>query len=307
VSKAATGLSVSVQTRLNQHARAIGADPNFVLARYAAERFLYRLSRSECAERLVLKGAMLMLAWLGESIRPTRDIDFLGYGDLEPEALRALLIAVCTTPVEPDGLEFHTDTLRIDAIRAEDDYGGWRATLRATLGNARIPLQIDVGLGDATVPEPEWIDYPGILDFPRAHIRAYCPETSIAEKVHAMVQLGEANSRMRDFFDIYALATHQRFELRDLATSLRATFEQRKTPLPPWPPLALTEAFWNSMSKQQQWHGFVQRSALAGAPVQLRNVVAPIAQFLEPALRAACRSDDPEPLRWPPGGPWRQA
>jgi hypothetical protein len=154
VTKAASGLPVSVQTRLNTHARVIGADPNFVLTRYVAERFLYRLSRSTYAERFVLKGALLMLAWLGETLRPTRDMDFLGYGDLSPDALSGALTTICTTPVEPDGLVFEVDSIRIESIREEDAYGGWRAALRATLGNARIPLQIDVGAGDAAIPAP---------------------------------------------------------------------------------------------------------------------------------------------------------
>lgn len=223
---APTGLPVSVQTRLVQHAKAIGIDPNLVLTRYATERILYRLSQSAYADRFILKGALLMLVWLGETVRPTRDADLLGFGDLSEDSL-----AQCAEQVAPDGLEYLAPSIRVAAIREGDAYGGLRVTIQARLGNARLPVQIDVGFGDALVPEPEWLEYPGLLDLPRPRLRAYRPETAIAEKFHAMVVLGEANSRMRDFFDIYALAKDQEFG-DDLVQAVRATFERRRTVIP---------------------------------------------------------------------------
>jgi len=304
VTKAASGLPVSVQTRLNTHARIIGADPNFVLTRYVAERFLYRLSRSIYAERFVLKGALLMLAWLGETLRPTRDVDFLGYGDLSADALSEALTTICTTPVEPDGLVFEVDSLRIEPIREVDAYGGWRAALRATLGNARIPLQIDVGIGDAAIPAPEWLTYPALLEFPAARVRAYRPETSIAEKVHAMVLLGDANSRMRDFFDIHALAMNRRFEILPLVQAIEGTFARRDTPVPSFPPIALTRAFAVAPAKEEQWQGFLRRSGLDTAPANFSEVVDRLAHFLQPVIEAASRRHTAR-LAWLPGGPWR--
>ena len=226
---AANGLPASVQARLVRHAKATGIDPNAVLARFAAERFLYRLSRSRHADRFVLKGALLMLVWLGDSIRPTRDADLLGFGDLSRESLARILVDVCNTEVEPDGVKYLSSSIRVASIREEDAYGGLRATVQARLGNARLHVQVDVGLGDAVVPEPEWLVYPGLLDFPQARLRAYRPETAIAEKLHAMAVLGEVNSRMRDFFDVYALAEHNRFDGELLTCAMRATFERRRT------------------------------------------------------------------------------
>ncbi|MHB1096228.1 MAG: nucleotidyl transferase AbiEii/AbiGii toxin family protein [Gemmatimonadaceae bacterium] len=240
MTRAHEGLPVSIQVRLARHARELGMDPNRVLSRFAAERFLYRLSRSPFAERFVLKGALLMLIWLGETVRSTRDADLLGLGEITPQSLEQMLADVCRAEVEPDGLEFLPSSIRVSAIRVEDAYGGLRATLEARLGKARLRVQLDVGVGDAMSPDPVWLVYPALLDLPRPHLRAYRPETAIAEKLHAMVVLGEANSRMRDFFDIHALAQHARFEGDVRARALYATFERRRTPVPESLPLALT-------------------------------------------------------------------
>jgi hypothetical protein len=281
-------------------------DPNLVLARFAIERFLYRLSRSTHADRFVLKGALLMLVWLGETIRPTRDADLLGSGDLSERSLTNIIEEVCTLRVEPDGLEFVPATVRVVPIRREDAYGGMRATLWGHLGKGRIRVQIDVGIGDAVTPEPEWLDYPGLLDFPRPRLRAYRPETTIAEKLHAMVVLGEANSRMRDFFDVFSLAERSRFDGRPLADAVRATFARRRTPVPGVLPLALTSEFAALSTKQVQWQGFLRKNGLASVPVELAAVVAQIAAFLEPVLAAAYQAASFD-YRWPPVGPWKAA
>ncbi len=206
------GLARSVQTRLVHRAHALEIDPNVVLARYASERLLYRLSRSPHAERFVLKGALMLLVWLGETIRPTRDTDLLGFGATDAESLRRTFADLCVLPVEADGIEFDAGTIRVAPIRREDLYGGQRITLVSHLGSARLPVQVDVGVGDAVFPEPQQIEYPSLLDLPRPKLRAYRPESSIAEKLHAMIELGSKNSRMRDFFDVYALAAAKTFD-----------------------------------------------------------------------------------------------
>jgi predicted nucleotidyltransferase component of viral defense system len=297
-------LAQSVQVRLLQHAKTLSLDPNLVLTRFAAERFLYRLSVSTLADRFVLKGAMLMLVWLGETIRPTRDVDLLGFGDLSAEALTTAFVRICSIEVEPDGLTYDTSSVHVTAIRAEDAYGGQRIGLEARLGHARLVLQFDVGIGDAVIPPPEWIDYPSLLGFPHPHLRAYRPETAIAEKVHAMVMLGSRNSRMRDFFDIYALAERESFDGRVLAHSLRATFEARQTPIPNGVPLALTEPFAISREKAMQWSAFRRKSGLAAAPEQFTKVVELLSRFLWPVLDCAGQQAGLQ-ATWAPGGPWR--
>jgi len=299
-----TGLARSVQTRLVRHAKALHLDPNLVLSRYATERLLYRLSRSPHADRFVLKGALLLLVWLGETIRPTRDADLLGFGEIGGDALAATFAEICGVDVTPDGLTFDSSSIRVAAIRPEDAYGGQRVTLLARLGPARLRVQVDVGIGDAVTPEPEWIEYPSLLDMPRPRLRAYRPETAIAEKVHAMVVLGSKNSRMRDFFDIHALATREAFDGELLVGAVRATFERRRTEIPARLPVALTPAFAEVEGKRAQWAGFLRRNRLTAAPGDLGAVIEVVAAFVGPVLAAAA-SAGPYPRRWPPGGLWQ--
>ena len=279
------GLAQSVQARLLQHARAIGVDPNLVLTRYAIERFLYRLSLSPYAERFVLKGGLLRLVWLGETLRPTRDVDLLGIGELGDEALGAMFAGICAVPVEADALCFLADTVRVEPIRLEDAYGGQRVTIAATLGAARLRVQVDVGIGDATVPAPILLDYPGLLDLPRPRLRAYAPETVVAEKLHAIVLLGLRNSRMKDYFDLHALAREDKLQAGRMSDAIAATFARRKTPLPPGWPVGLGDDFTNSAGKQAQWQAFLTRNQL-DAPL-LQDVIAEIRRFLQAALALA--------------------
>ncbi len=299
-------LARSVQARLVRHAKALGIDPNVVLVRYVTERFLYRLSRSPHAERFVLKGALLLLVWLGETIRPTRDADLLGYGELDEEALARTFAEICTFPVADDGVFFDAASIRVLPIRPEDTYGGQRVILRAHMGRARLKVQVDVGIGDAVTPEPEWLDYPSLLGFPSPRLRAYRPETAIAEKVHAMIVLGSKNSRMRDFFDIHALAAGESFDGAVLADALVSTFARRTTELPRDLPLALTPAFAEVDGKEAQWTGFVRRIPSSTSPPTLATAIEGVAGLVGPVLLAAARGN-PFSAKWRPGGPWEEA
>jgi predicted nucleotidyltransferase component of viral defense system len=304
VSRALGGLVQSVQTRLLSHARSIGADPNSVLARYGLERFLHRLALSTHAHRFVLKGGMLLRVWLGETSRPTRDADLLGYGDLSTAELARIFREICSVPVEPDGVSYAPDSVRVAPIRVEDAYGGQRVRLRGLLGKAQLGVQVDVGVGDVVTPKPEWIDYPSLLDLPRPRLRAYRPETTIAEKVHAMVSLGMANSRMRDFYDIYELARQHEFDGAPLASAIRDTFARRRTPLGSDLPQALTPIFGADTDKQAQWRAFLRKNKLVDVPQELLTTTEAIAGFVGPVL-AALRTGRILPGRWPPGGGWR--
>jgi predicted nucleotidyltransferase component of viral defense system len=297
------GLAHSAQVRLVRHAKQLGIDPNVVLVRYASERLLYRLSRSPHAERFVLKGALLLLVWLGETIRPTRDADLLGFGDIDSDSVRDVFRVVCELPVEPDGIEFDVTSLRVGPIRVEDAYGGQRAELTARLGRARLRVQVDVGIGDAIVPEPQWIEYPSLLDLPKPRLRAYRPETAIAEKLHAMVTLGAANSRMRDFFDVHALASRQTFDGGLLAAAVAATFGRRRTDIPNELPMALSRAFAELPGKASQWAGFTRRLVGTAPPPVLGAVIDSITGFAGPVLLAVARGERFTGT-WLPGGPW---
>ena len=245
-----------------------------------------------------------MLVWLGETIRPTRDVDFLGLGDLPDASLAQIFRDICLTPVDPDGVEFDPLSLRIAQIRQEDAYGGKRVTFAGGIGTVRIRMQVDVGIGDVVRPSPVWIEYPSLLQGPLPRVRAYVPEAAIAEKLHAMVELGSRNSRMRDFFDIQALAGQLAFEGGRLVQAVRSTFERRNTQIPDGLPLALRPEFPAEPDKRAQWMGFRKKNRLTAAPAELLVVVQDIAAFLGPVIYAA-RHSEAFDMFWPPGGPWR--
>jgi len=297
------GLAQSVQVRLITHAQTIGQDPNLVLSRYAIERLLFRLSASPHADRFVLKGAFMLLVWLGESLRPTRDADVLGFGDLGADAIRSTFADICSMDVAPDGLTFDIDSIRVAPIRHEDAYGGRRVKLTARLGPARIPLQIDIGVGDAVFPRPEWIYYPTLLGMPQPRIRAYQKETAIAEKVHAMITLGSQNSRLRDFFDVHALASRESFDGATLATAVQMTFERRRTKIPSETPIAFTPEFAELDGKRLQWTGFLKRSRLPHANFPLETAIVLVSSFAGPII-AGLAAGTTFTGSWPRGGPW---
>ncbi|MES3004343.1 MAG: nucleotidyl transferase AbiEii/AbiGii toxin family protein [Pseudomonadota bacterium] len=279
------GLAHSVQVRLARHAKEINVDPNLVLTRYGIERFLYRLSRSAHAERFVLKGALLLIAWLGETLRPTRDADLLGFGDFADDELARIMRDVCEIEVEPDAVIFDAESIVIDAIRAEDTYGGRRATLTARLGAARLRIQVDIGIGDAVTPAAQWLQYPSLLDLPQPRLRAYPRETVVAEKLHAIVSLGMRNSRLKDYFDLHALACEGAMESARLGEAIAATFARRNTAVPVGLPTGLTPAFSLDREKAAQWKAFLTRNRLEGPA--LEDVVQELGDFIIGPLVAA--------------------
>ena len=280
------GPAQSVHVRLVRRAREIGVDPNLILTRYGLKRFLYRLSCSPYEEQFVLKGALLLLVWLGETLRPTRDADLLGYGELSDDALTSIFRDVCIVDVEPDGITFLEHTVETHAIREQDAYGGRRITLQARLGAARIGVQIDIGIGDAVVPGPQWLEYPGLLDLPRPRLRGYPREVVVAEKLHAIITLGMRNSRMKDYFDVHALRREGRMGFGQLASAIAATFERRRTGIPSATPSGLSDAFSESTANQARWRASLDRNRLQAPSLHdvVREVRNGLAQPLEEAL-----------------------
>ncbi len=280
------GLARSVQVKLTRHAKEIGADPNLLMMRFAVERFLYRLSCSAHAERFVLKGALLMLARLGNTFRPTRDADLLGFGELTEVELANIVRDLCQIEVAQDAVIFLAETLRVEPIRAEDAYGGMRVTLVAMLGAARLRVQVDVGIGDAVIPAPTWLDYPGLIeDFPNPRLRAYATETVIAEKFHAMVMLGLRNSRLKDYFDLHAIARAGGTRVEVVGDAIAATFQRRQTALPTQLPVGLSDVFAQDPDKLTQWKAFLSKNRLIAPPLEM--VIAEIRQFIEAPLAVA--------------------
>lgn len=295
-------LAASVIDRLHARARAGGEDLQQLLTRYALERLLYRLSVSDQRDRFLLKGAMLFAAWAAQPHRPTRDLDLLGYGDPSTEAVTNAFRVICATAVAPDGLVFDTATIVAAPMKEDEDYTGVRLALDAHLGSARVRVLIDVGFGDAVTPAPEELLYPVLLDFPAPRLRTYPRETVIAEKVHAMTTLGIANSRMKDFYDVWVLSETYAFRGPPLAAAIGATFTRRGTPLPVDVPLPLTTTFSSDARKQSQWHGFLNKAHLREAP-ELTALIDALRTFLLPPLTTAKR-ETPLHAVWAPGGPW---
>jgi predicted nucleotidyltransferase component of viral defense system len=221
-------LGASVRARLLKLSKASGQSFDLVLTRFALERLLYRLSHSPHAERFVLKGAMLMMTWFDDPHRVTRDLDLLGFGNPgEDDILSAFRNILAQDG--GDGVVFDPHTLRVDRVRDDLDYGGLRLRTIAEVDGARISLTIDIGFGDALEPGTEVVEYPVMLDFPAPTLRAYARETVIAEKFQAMVALGRANSRMKDFYDIWVLSRSFSFQDDRLARAISATFSRRGT------------------------------------------------------------------------------
>ena len=284
MAKEIKNLGASVRARLLKLSKANGQSFDLVLTRFALERLLFRLSQSPHADRFVLKGAMLMMSWFDDPHRGTRDLDLLGFGDPSEDAMLTTFRNILSQDVE-DGVVFDPETLRVDSIREELDYGGLRLRAIASIGGARINLTIDIGFGDALEPEAEVVDYPVMLDLPAPRLRAYARETVIAEKFQAMVALGRANSRMKDFYDVWILSRSFSFEDDRLARAIAATFVRRKTAIPSELPDALTPAFASDEQKQRQWEAFVEDVAPASAP--LTQVVSELAEFLMPHAEMA--------------------
>ena len=226
------GVAASVRARLKNLAERRGEDFSRVLDRYGIERLLYRLSCSQYRDRFVLKGAALFMAWSRDPHRPTRDLDLLGFGPSDVPTLDATMRAIATTAVVDDGLHFPLEAIRCSPIKVGQRYEGVRIAMLALLERVRIKIQVDVGFGDTMVPAPEEGIFPPLLDLPAPLLRLYPRETVVAEKFHAVVELGAFNTRMKDFYDFWALARGFEFEGEVLGRALAFTFEKRGTTLP---------------------------------------------------------------------------
>jgi nucleotidyltransferase AbiEii toxin of type IV toxin-antitoxin system len=295
-------VAASVRARLMNEARSSRRPFNELLQYYAIERFLFRLGKSPYAERFILKGALMLRAVNADPTRPTRDIDLL---DRDPSMTGRLEHAIrdCISVEVEDGMRFDPTGMTSEEITREAANPGVRITFAGYLGTARIPVQIDVGVGDAVVPGPIWIEYPEILDYGQPRLLAYTLESVVAEKYQAMVWLGAANSRMKDFYDISFMARKNAFDGEVLGDAMRQTFARRDTEIPSKLPVALTSAFYDDPVKTRQWGAFLRRTKLAG-PQTLRQVVEEVSAFVVvPSIAIAVGGAFPR--RWAPGGPWK--
>jgi hypothetical protein len=303
--KPVKNVAASVRQRLLDKAQQSGLPSSQLLHYFAFERFLFRLSQSEYANNLVLKGALMFHVWEQAPLpRSTMDINFLGlYVSNDVDSLIRVVQEICDQPVEPDGLTFDPSSVRAIRITAEAGYQSVRMRFHGSLSNARLTMQMDVSFGDVVIPSETQMPYPSILDFPPPQVRAYTRESTIAEKFEAAVRLGVFNTRVRDFFDIWFLASRFDFDGPTLALALEETFFRRNTDLSA-EPVPLTADFARSTDQAMQWREFRRRNRLGDTPDSFLDLMAAVIEFLAPVTAAISES---RPFRgvWNSQGPWR--
>lgn len=273
----------SIRERLKNRADELGLEFQQALQYYAIERFLYRLSTTPWSDQMIVKGATLLRVWDGAIARPTRDIDFLSRLENTEQTIVQVVKDCITADVPDDGLRLDFK-LTEELIATEGRYPGVRVKVSGDLDGARFVIKIDVGIGDATEPNPGWVKYPVLLDSPIPTILSYSPETAIAEKFEVIVTLGLVNSRLKDYYDMWMLAEAETISPEHLIDAVSATFGRRETIIPDRPPVGLTDEFCNQESTKRMWNSFHARLAQSGvrAPEKLQDVVNSINRLMQP-------------------------
>lgn len=255
-------IAASVLARLKNLAKEHSLVYNDILQRYAAERILKRLERSPFASKCILKGGSLFIIWSdGFAYRPTMDIDLEFRGT--DENLLQVFRSLATIPgEEEDGLRIDAESLASSPIREDDSYGGMRVTMKAFIGNVRLPIQFDIGIGDAVTPAPRKARFPALLDGEPPLVKIYPKETVIAEKFETLVRRGFANSRLKDYYDLSVLSLEEGMDVAILRHAVERTFARRRTPLPIVVPDGLLDSFATDSVKQAQWRTFLRKNHL---------------------------------------------
>lgn len=289
-------IAASIRQRLKNILKNENRPFNELLQYYAMERFLYRLSQSKHVGRFILKGALMLRVWHSPELRPTMDIDMLGKTSNEIDNIVEQVKDIISVEAEPDGIVFDLDSIKAERIKENADYEGVRVRFIGTLDNARVHMQIDVGFDDIVHPEPVETEFPTLLDSPVPKLLCYSRESAIAEKFEAMLKLGELNSRMKDFFDIWLLSRQFDFDGKELTEAMRLTLEHRGTDIP-----EIITAFSKEFieDKQIQWKAFHKRLAQEHVPTDFGVIVADIEVFLGPVLNSAKAPD-----KWSTHGAW---
>ena len=301
-----SNIADSIKARLLNEARGGGTEFELFLVRYACERFLYRLGESAVRDRCILKGATLLALWMKEPYRATRDIDLLAFGESDEETVRTIITTVCSVPCEEDGIIFDVETLRVSPIRDNQRYQGQRANLRARLGTARIAVQVDFGFGNAVTSVVDEERLPILIGgLPAPLVRTYPRVATIAEKFETMVQLGTRNSRMKDFYDVWALSETFTFDGAELREAIERCFERRGTAWSQAVPEALTSAFYSNPDLQNHWQSYGQDGQLLNSPPSaFEDIGSRIQSFLGP-VQESILVGQPFERHWPVGGSWQ--
>jgi predicted nucleotidyltransferase component of viral defense system len=288
-------VSASVHQRLVNLSKHSGETHDYLLVRFAIERFLYRLSLSPYADQLILKGGTLLLAWQGKSHRVTRDVDFLAFASPDLVQMEAIFSSICTYPIDfDDGISFFADSIQCRQIIEEKQYTGIRIEFKAKI-QSFVVLTVDIGFGDVITPKVENVEFPTFFDdMPAPKLRAYPKYTVISEKFETMISLGMANSRQKDFYDIWYMSQQFDFDGDILKQAIEKTFAKRKTALPKTTPMVFTEDFYANLANQAQWKNFVKKLNNFDKSLGFEHVVKGVAAFLMPIVLA----DDGINFRW---------
>lgn len=275
-------MSASIRARLKNIAKKEGTDFAAILTRYGLERLLYRIGQSKYASQYLLKGALLFNLWYDMPHRPTKDIDLLGFGNNELDYLTSVFKEICLISAD-DGIVFDSSSISATPMKKEDGYKGARIELFANLSKASIKIQVDVGYGDIVTPDPIDASYPVLInDLPRPQIRTYPIYTVIAEKLHAIALLGMANSRLKDYLDLYVLLKNEELNEEILLGAITSTFARREMALPKDTPAGLTTEYSQDVLRQAMWRSFLNKNELEF--ISLPEVVTSISDFVLPII-----------------------
>jgi hypothetical protein len=296
-------MAASVRARLLNLAHRTKKPYDEVLIQYALERFLFRLSKSPYKEHFLLKGGLLLMGRGLPQARPTRDIDFLGLMPIDVDAVSQTIRAISETFFQ-DAMVYDFSRMTYETLSPESDYRGVRLKFSGRLGKARVPMQIDIGFGDKVVPNPTEMVFPTLLGTEPPIILGYTPETVIAEKFEAALDLADLNSRMKDFYDIWFLCQLCAFEGRILQEAIIATCKRRRTKIRSDAEM-FSDTFAGGAEKKRRWSAFLAKGPITGAPEDFSLIMDAIRGFLRP-IAQACEEHGSFESRWPPGGPWKR-
>jgi len=275
--------AASIRAKLMKMARAEGIDFDALLLRYFQEKFLYRLSISKFSDHFVLKGGLLLIYLKMPMLRPTKDIDFLAEQvKNDPDDIEHIFRDIANVTCD-DGVKFNSSSITTERIKEDADYEGIRLKIEATLGQARKRLQMDIGFGDIIIPRSKVVEFPTLLGEKPPRVKVYSIESIVSEKFEAMVKLAMANSRMKDFYDVYSLSISHNFQGRILKKAVESTFQKRKTPIPDNPLVFRTE-FYANKERQKQWTAFLRKLRLHDGSQEFSEIMKRIINFLEPVI-----------------------
>lgn len=277
---------------LRRYAQAQKISLQTAIELYVSERVLYRLSQTPHADDFVLKGAMMLVVWIGNRLRSTRDIDFRGFGSPAPERVKEVF-AEAASLITDDGLTFDVQQIRIETIRAEDKYPGLRLVLPGILHKAQVQAVVEIGFSDAISPLPEKVIYPALLpDLPSIVLRGYAKETAVAEKFSIMLEWGELNTRLKDFYDILSLSDMCVFDGMVLAEALQKTLQHRNLKIPDESVWVFSKDARQSPIRQRQWKRYLLDTLAVTEPVEWSNALEKIEAFLLPLCLASQNKDE---------------